>query len=109
ATVLGAVVTAFAKRDEQELDDDARQELLEARDALLDEFVELERAHKRGDIGPKTYGRVRTALLDALSRIMGKIEGASGPERQPGRRKAEAPLKKRRSSTAAPRPSSGES
>jgi hypothetical protein len=74
--VMGAVGVTFQRRKESvvELDDDARQDLVEARNALLDEFVELERAHKRGDIGPKTYDRVRAALLDALARIVAMLE-----------------------------------
>lgn len=92
AAVLGAVVNVFRRRDEddRQIDDDRRQELIEAREALLDEFVELERARKRGDIGPKTYERIRTALLDALARLVTMIESApapqessSGPSRDP--------------------------
>ncbi len=58
------------------LDDDARQDMLEAREALLTELVALERAHKDGTLGPKTYARVRAALLDALARIVTMSEPA---------------------------------
>jgi hypothetical protein len=58
------------------LDADARQDLADAREALLDEIVALERAHKSGEVGPKTYARVRTSLLDALARIVAMIEAA---------------------------------
>lgn len=37
------------------------------RKTLLDELVELERAHKAGDVGPKAYARERTKLLDAVA------------------------------------------
>jgi len=57
-----------------EVQDDIRKDLIEARDALLGEFVTLEKAHRKGDIGPKTYGRLRTALLDALARIEARID-----------------------------------
>lgn len=81
--VVGALGVVFQRRKEgpAELDDDARRDLLEARDALLDEFVALERAHKRGDIGPKTYVRVREALLDALARLVAMVEASrpAGP------------------------------
>jgi hypothetical protein len=100
-TVVGAAVYAFLRRDEADLDDDARQELLEARNALLEEFVELERARKRGDIGPKTYSRVRNALLDALARIVGMIEAAPAAEKDAGSGRSGGSLKPR--AAAAPR------
>ena len=58
------------------LDDDTRRDLREAQAALLDEIVALERAHKGGEVGPKSYERVRTALLDALARIVSMLEDA---------------------------------
>jgi hypothetical protein len=54
--------------------DDIRKDLIEARDALLGEFVTLEKAHRKGDIGPKTYAKLRTALLDALARIEARLD-----------------------------------
>jgi hypothetical protein len=63
-------------------DEDARRDLAEAKAALLDEIVALERAHKQGDIGPKTYARVRASLLDALGRIVSMIEEAD-PKKKP--------------------------
>ena len=56
------------------LDEDARQDLTEAREALLGELVALERARKSGEVGPKAYARVRTSLLDALARIVSMID-----------------------------------
>jgi hypothetical protein len=64
------------------LDEDGRRDLVEARDALLDELVALERAHKSGEVGPRTYGRVRASLLDALARIVKMIED-SEPKKKP--------------------------
>jgi hypothetical protein len=98
-TVAGAVVHALRRRDDRELDDDSQRELLEARNALLDEFVELERARKRGDIGPKTYDRVRTALLDALARIVAMIEAAPAPEKARGSDRTAGSLKRRSAAT----------
>ncbi|WP_437277816.1 carboxypeptidase-like regulatory domain-containing protein [Sorangium sp. So ce375] len=76
ATVIAGAALNLARRREQDRgpDDEERRELIEARNALLDEFVALERARKRGDVGPKTYDRVRAALLDALARIVAMIE-----------------------------------
>jgi len=68
------------------LDEDARSDMIEAREALLDELCALERAHKQGTVGPKTYARVRAALLDALARIVAMIQ----PEAPAKKRKTEA-------------------
>ncbi|WP_437287178.1 hypothetical protein [Sorangium sp. So ce406] len=90
ATVIGGAAVNLIRRrdDDRGADDEERRELLEARDALLDEFVELERARKRGDVGPKTYERVRGALLDALARIVAMIEAKPARGKAAGSRKA---------------------
>lgn len=59
------------------LDDDTRRDLRDAQGALLDEIVALERAHRSGQVGPKTYARVRGALLDALARIVTMVGSAA--------------------------------
>lgn len=81
AVGLGVALLAYAgahvarKRDGLATDDeDARRDLLDAKSALLDEIVALERAHRRGDIGPKAYARMRAALLDALARIVERLD-----------------------------------
>lgn len=117
AAILAALVAAlgiglmFRKQDEERtLDDEARRELMEARDALLDEFVELERLWKKKEIGPKSYSRVRTALLDALARIVSMIEEA-GPVAAPAkagqdrwrRERGKPPGSPRRPSSSSPR------
>ncbi|MGK4008466.1 carboxypeptidase-like regulatory domain-containing protein [Sorangium sp. So ce1036] len=92
ATVLAGVAVNVVRRREGDRgpDEEERRELIEAREALLDEFVELERARRRGDVGPKTYERVRTALLDALARIEGMIESSRpAPKKGAGSRKAD--------------------
>ncbi|WP_437876106.1 hypothetical protein [Sorangium sp. So ce513] len=90
AAVIGGTALNLARRREgpRGPDDEERRELIEARDALLDEFVELERARKRGDVGPKTYERVRGALLDALARIVAMIESKPAHDKAAGTRKA---------------------
>lgn len=40
------------------------------RDALLEEIADLESAHHSGDVGPRTYERVRRELIDALARTL---------------------------------------
>ncbi len=40
------------------------------RQQLLAELEELERAHRAGDIGPKTYERTRRELVDAIARTL---------------------------------------
>jgi hypothetical protein len=70
ALVSGGVFFYGRRGKKDEIDEETRDDLLEARDALLDEIAELERAHRRGDIGPKTYARIKNALLDSLARIV---------------------------------------
>ena len=55
------------------------------RDAVLGEIVALERAHQNGEVGPKTYARVRPALIDALARIVALIEAAQPRNPAPNR------------------------
>jgi hypothetical protein len=41
-----------------------------ARSRLVTEIAELDKAHASGDVGPKAYERIRSALIDALARLM---------------------------------------
>lgn len=81
AAIIGAAIHLLQSQGSRELPDDARDDLLDAREALLGEIVELERAHRRGDIGPKTYERLRGALLDSLARIVSMLEGDRASKR----------------------------
>lgn len=54
--------------------DEAKDDLLEAREALLNELVALEKAKRKGDVGPKTYDRAHKGLLDALARIESRLD-----------------------------------
>jgi hypothetical protein len=72
----GVGYVAKRRGSEGALDDDTRRDLREAQTALLDEIVALEKAHKSGEVGPKTYARVRAALLDALARIVTMLDDA---------------------------------
>src|SRR5690606_38137369 len=45
------------------------EELTEAQDLILDELVRLAQAHRRGDIGPRTFQRARLTLLNAIARL----------------------------------------
>jgi hypothetical protein len=56
------------------LTDDERVELEEAKERLLEELAALERAHKTGDVGPKTYERFRRNLTDALARLLTQLD-----------------------------------
>jgi hypothetical protein len=42
----------------------------EHRASLLVDLEELERAHRAGDVGPKTYERARRELIDAIARTL---------------------------------------
>jgi hypothetical protein len=79
--LVGAGVAYAARRRGGAVDDDARRDLREAQTALLDEIVALERAHASGEVGPKTYGRVRAALLDSLARITSMLDEARESQR----------------------------
>jgi hypothetical protein len=83
----------FVQHRGASIDDDTRGDLVEAREALLGEIVALERAHKSGEIGPKTYARVRASLLDALARIVTMLDEAkpkkSSESKATRRKKAE--------------------
>jgi hypothetical protein len=70
------------------LTEDERVELEEAKGRLLEELASLDRAHKAGDIGPKTYERMRRNLTDALAHLLSRLEGTS-TEGAPYRAKAE--------------------
>jgi len=85
---LGAVITGLGYlivRKRTGLTNEAREDLKEARSSLLIEFALLEKAFKRGDIGPKTYERLRVAMLDALAGILDRLDPqaqlASGPSK----------------------------
>lgn len=52
-------------------------DLKKARDVLLDELVQLERAKEQGKVGPKSYEQTRRALITALARIV--QPGSAGP------------------------------
>jgi hypothetical protein len=81
AAVLAAGAYLAQRRGDEALPEDARVDLEEARDALLDEIVALERAHRSGEVGPKAYARIRAALADALWRIVTRLE--EGAPRRP--------------------------
>ncbi len=92
---VSGIVYVVRHRDEGEVDDDTRNDLIEAREALLSEMVALERAHASGDIGPKSYARVRASLVDALARIVSQLDAARdakkpGPKRHDPRPAEEA-------------------
>ena len=74
--IAGGVGYALQRRDDKALAPDTRADLLDAQRALLDELVALERAHKSGEVGPKSYARFRAALLEALGRIVTMLDEA---------------------------------
>jgi hypothetical protein len=84
------------------LAEDAREDLVQARDALLDELVALERAKIRGQVGPKTYERVRAAMLDALANVVAELDedGVPSAAAPPPVEEEEAPPPPPRAATA---------
>lgn len=79
--VVGGFAYVHNRGNESGPDDETRRDLIDARDALLREIVELTRRHRAGEIGPKTYARVRGALLEALDRLVTQIQGS--PQKEP--------------------------
>lgn len=45
------------------------RDLENARELLLNELVEVEKAHRRGDLGPRAYAEARRTLLESLTRL----------------------------------------
>jgi len=84
--VWGVLYLIAARRDRDRGKPERREDLSLARDALVDQLARLERARRDERIGPRTYERVRTALLDALCRIVAQLEaaGCRGDEVFPG-------------------------
>jgi hypothetical protein len=81
----GGLFYFFTQGGDGAADADALRDLAEAREALLAEIVALERAHRSGEVGPKTYERVRTSLLDALARIVAMIDAATPQKKAPSK------------------------
>lgn len=75
---------AYQRSQQHGPDEETRADLIDAREALLKEIVELTRAHREGEIGDKTFQRLRNALLDALERLTTKIAEAT-PKRRKSR------------------------
>jgi hypothetical protein len=63
--------------------DSSDDDLAHARDLLLDELVEVERARQRGDLGPRAYREARQTLLSSLARLEQKA--LSQPTTAPSR------------------------
>jgi hypothetical protein len=101
--MVGGAFQRFQKRTTA-VRDERREDLLDARATLLEELATLERARREGEVGPKSYARLRAALLDAFARIMlqldqmGHVEPmpASAPEveNESAKRAKKAKLKK---------------
>ena len=84
-----------AKRDE---------ELLVARDLILDELVLVEQARRAGDLGPRAHTDARKTLLDALARLGPEALETQAPARKksrkgPGARRADEPTERPESSS----------
>ena len=98
ATILAVValgtagVYRVARRGRTDLEPDARRDLVEARETLLKEIAALEEAFKKGVVGPRTYERSRELLLDALARIVARIDGPMPPPAPPAPAPAHEPV-----------------
>ncbi|MBW2455338.1 MAG: hypothetical protein JRI68_12540 [Deltaproteobacteria bacterium] len=82
----GVLYRLGARRGRDQGKPERREDLSMARDALVDQLARLERARRDEQVGPRTYERLRDALLDALTRILAQLEGVGcqGDEVFPG-------------------------
>lgn len=85
AAFVAGLAYAQQRAGQKGRDAETRNDLLDAREALLREMVDLERAFRAGEIGPKTHERLRNALLDAIERLMSKIAEATPKKPPPSR------------------------
>jgi hypothetical protein len=67
--------------------DPGGEDLVSARDLLLGELVEVERARQEGALGPRAYADARRSLLNALARLGREV---LAPPRPSKRRRASA-------------------
>jgi hypothetical protein len=79
STAAGGLLYLTSRKKAPGLTKEGREDLVEARTVLLAEFVELERARAAGTVGPRTYEKLKQAMLDALAGILEKLEGAPVP------------------------------
>lgn len=70
--VLGAVVTALVVDPNR-----GPRDLRTAKKLLLEDLEDLERAHRRGDVGPKTYEREKRVLLERLAVVLRDAQPAT--------------------------------
>ena len=92
AALLGFGYLFTRERSRDGITPERRKDLIEARDRLLGEMVVLEKAHAHGDVGPRSYERLRKSLLDAIGRIMSELgdsenEGTGHPYRRRKRKR----------------------
>ena len=74
--VAGAFAYRLFRAGKTDISEDSYLDLIDARETLLGEIAELERAHRAGTVGPKSHARLRMLLTDALSRILVQLERA---------------------------------
>lgn len=72
-TLLVGLAFAIGSRRPETPKEDAKARRL----LLLADLEELERAHRAGDIGPKTYERTRRQLIDGIARTLVKANLAT--------------------------------
>lgn len=102
--VGAGIFHVFRRREKKHegAEPDVLEDLAQAKAKLLEELTLLEKLKNKGEVGPRTYEGLRTQLLDALARIMARLEEAqptpsSNDDEPPKKRKR----KKRRPKRAA--------
>jgi hypothetical protein len=84
-----AAVGLLVARDLMQIDDNNNPayDRQQARELLLKELVDVERAQQAGDLGPRAYSEAKKTLLDALARLG---EDVLAPPQRKKRRRAPA-------------------
>jgi hypothetical protein len=79
-----ASIGLLVARGMMELDSssDPAYDRQQAREILLSELVDVERAQRNGELGPRAYAEARKTLLDALARLGNDVLGATRKKRR---------------------------
>lgn len=87
--MAGGIFHVYRRKQSSGPETEIIEDLEQAQQTLLDEIALLEKLRKSGEIGPRTYRGLREQLLDALARIMARLDEAK-PKKTKKTKKAKA-------------------
>jgi hypothetical protein len=94
--MAGGAAYVYQRRNATDAAPDLIEDLQQAKATLLDEIALLEKMHQKGEVGPRTYQNLRNQLLDALARIMSRLDAAQPEEPEKPDRPPKQKRRKRR-------------